>query len=277
MSRRKSRAISRSSRSTLARRRYVANRKRVWSPSQPSSPLGEAAVSPQARADRGSTNLDAAEVPTLRCGKAPRGGAYGSRRSSAVPRGEQARPRYPWASVQFAISLRLPPRTSTHDRRSEVSPPTRASRRHRGTGAWKGACQPKRKAAMTHDLDFNDSAKLGWEIEQRFEARKGDRVFRGTAAELTAKIRSTRKEQRCTPNDASMFFIRNAMLQSRGSFVASANRRRSICVSGTNTSMSRSITTRACKPSKARRQCVSDRSRRSSSCSSIRRSAASER
>jgi hypothetical protein len=38
---------------------------------------------------------------------------------------------------------------------------------------------------MTHDLDFNDAAKLGWEIEPRFEARKGDQVFRGTAAELT--------------------------------------------------------------------------------------------
>ena len=35
---------------------------------------------------------------------------------------------------------------------------------------------------MTHDLDFNDAAKLGWEIEPRFEARKGDQVLRGTAA-----------------------------------------------------------------------------------------------
>jgi flagellar biosynthesis chaperone FliJ len=41
---------------------------------------------------------------------------------------------------------------------------------------------------MTHDLDFNDAAKLGWEIEPRFEARKGDQVFRGTAAELTSLI-----------------------------------------------------------------------------------------
>ena len=41
---------------------------------------------------------------------------------------------------------------------------------------------------MTHDLDFNDAAKLGWEIEPRFEARKGDQVFRRTAAELSAKI-----------------------------------------------------------------------------------------
>jgi hypothetical protein len=41
---------------------------------------------------------------------------------------------------------------------------------------------------MTHDLDFNDAAKLGWEIEPRFEARKGDQVFRGTAVELTSLI-----------------------------------------------------------------------------------------
>ena len=41
---------------------------------------------------------------------------------------------------------------------------------------------------MTHDLDFNGAAKLGWEIEPRFEARKGKTVFRGTAAELTSLI-----------------------------------------------------------------------------------------
>jgi hypothetical protein len=49
---------------------------------------------------------------------------------------------------------------------------------------------------MTHDLDFNDAAKLGWEIEPRFEARKGDQVFRGTAAELTSLI--AEHEERAT-------------------------------------------------------------------------------
>jgi hypothetical protein len=49
---------------------------------------------------------------------------------------------------------------------------------------------------MTHDLDFNDAAKLGWEIEPRFEARKGDQVFRGAAAELTTLI--AEHEERAT-------------------------------------------------------------------------------
>jgi hypothetical protein len=49
---------------------------------------------------------------------------------------------------------------------------------------------------MTHDLDFNDAAKLGWEIEPRFEARKGDQVFRGTAAELSKQI--AEHEERAT-------------------------------------------------------------------------------
>jgi len=49
---------------------------------------------------------------------------------------------------------------------------------------------------MTHDLDFNDAAKLGWEIEPRFEARKGDQVLRGTAAELTTLI--AEHEERAT-------------------------------------------------------------------------------
>ena len=49
---------------------------------------------------------------------------------------------------------------------------------------------------MTHDLDFNDAAKLGWEIEPRFEARNGDQVFRGTASELTTLI--AKHEERAT-------------------------------------------------------------------------------
>jgi hypothetical protein len=49
---------------------------------------------------------------------------------------------------------------------------------------------------MTHDLDFNDAEKLGWEIEPRFSARKGDQRFVGTAAELTAKI--SEHEERAT-------------------------------------------------------------------------------
>jgi hypothetical protein len=41
---------------------------------------------------------------------------------------------------------------------------------------------------VSHDLDFNEAEALGWEIAPRFEARKGDQVFRGTAAELSTRI-----------------------------------------------------------------------------------------
>jgi hypothetical protein len=41
---------------------------------------------------------------------------------------------------------------------------------------------------MTHPIDLNDAAQLGWGIEPRFEARKGDQVLRGTAADLTTLI-----------------------------------------------------------------------------------------
>jgi hypothetical protein len=49
---------------------------------------------------------------------------------------------------------------------------------------------------MTHPIDFEEAAKLGWEIEPRFEARKGDQVFRGTASELTSLI--AEHEERAT-------------------------------------------------------------------------------
>jgi hypothetical protein len=41
---------------------------------------------------------------------------------------------------------------------------------------------------VAHEIDFNEAEQLGWEIAPRFEARKGDRVLRGTAAELTPLI-----------------------------------------------------------------------------------------
>jgi hypothetical protein len=41
---------------------------------------------------------------------------------------------------------------------------------------------------MKHEIDFNEAEALGWEIAPRFEARKGDQVLRGTAAELSTRI-----------------------------------------------------------------------------------------
>jgi hypothetical protein len=60
-------------------REFGARASRPLSPGEPSAP--------PARAGRGSINLDAAQLRILRCGEAPRGGAYGSRRSPA-DRGE---------------------------------------------------------------------------------------------------------------------------------------------------------------------------------------------
>jgi hypothetical protein len=48
---------------------------------------------------------------------------------------------------------------------------------------------------MTHPIDFQGAEKLGWKIEPRFEARKGDQVFRGTAAELTTRIAEHEKRE----------------------------------------------------------------------------------
>jgi hypothetical protein len=41
---------------------------------------------------------------------------------------------------------------------------------------------------MTHEIDFPEAEKLGWEFAPRFEARKGEQVFRGTATELSKLI-----------------------------------------------------------------------------------------
>jgi hypothetical protein len=41
---------------------------------------------------------------------------------------------------------------------------------------------------MSHEIDFNEAEALGWEIAPRVEARKGDQVFRGTAAELSTRM-----------------------------------------------------------------------------------------
>jgi hypothetical protein len=41
---------------------------------------------------------------------------------------------------------------------------------------------------VTHDLDFNEAEALGWEIAPRFEARKGEQRFVGTAGELSTRI-----------------------------------------------------------------------------------------
>jgi hypothetical protein len=49
---------------------------------------------------------------------------------------------------------------------------------------------------MTHRLSFEEAEKLGWQIEPRFDARKGDQRFVGTAAELTTLI--AEHEERAT-------------------------------------------------------------------------------
>jgi hypothetical protein len=106
---------------------------------------------------------------------------------------------------------------------------------------------------MTHDLDFNDAAKLGWEIEPRFEARKGDQVLRGTAAELTTLIAEHEERATLHAEHASMPFIGSDILRSRGLFVSSANRRKSIVGNGTSTAI-QTIITRAFLLSTVRRR-----------------------
>jgi hypothetical protein len=75
------------------------------------------AVSPSSTSRPGLHQLDAAQLRILRCGRCP--GAAPMAHAAARPTGERlGRPRYPWASVQFATRLRLPPRASiTHDRK----------------------------------------------------------------------------------------------------------------------------------------------------------------
>jgi hypothetical protein len=80
---------------------------------------------PQAlrKSSPGSTKLDADQERILRCAleKVPRGGACGSRRSSAAPRGELGHDRgSPGHFCQFATSLRSPSDCRAGRRRSRA-------------------------------------------------------------------------------------------------------------------------------------------------------------
>src|SRR5438093_13139957 len=101
-------------------------------------------------------------------GKAPRGGAYGSRRSSAVPRGEQG-----------------------HDRGT----PGQVCSSPQVYGCLHARLRTTAEARFHHlgerfgDIEARELARrIGWEIEPRFEARKGDQVVRGTVTELNREI-----------------------------------------------------------------------------------------